>query len=267
MTYRYSVEPVAGFWVPSSWDSKPSVRLKMTPFASKLFKPAKPTETFQISQYGETLEHSTGHPGVDAWILSLRARRARATAQQAPTTRPRLGTAVTSGKKRFASFARLIPNSSSWKTSQVCLLSKIDTPVPFSETWPPAGMICDGIAYQRLTLAETIDVTVFGCLRKRPKDTPANQGNLFGKRVIERRIWPTPYASDVKTYRLKGKGQSTKNSLCSIMRREENGLLNPEFAEWLMGWPLGWTCTRKDRPALIENLKRTVTAHGGMLSR
>ena len=56
-------------------------------------------------------------------------------------------------------------------------------------------------------------------------------------------MWPTPYASDVRTYRLNAPGrQSHDRSLCSIMRREEQGHLCPDWVEgYLMGWPIGWT--------------------------
>ncbi len=56
------------------------------------------------------------------------------------------------------------------------------------------------------------------------------------------RVWPTPYASDVDTYRLNSPGrQSHDGSLCSIVRRETGGHLSPDWVEWLMGWPVGWT--------------------------
>ena len=61
------------------------------------------------------------------------------------------------------------------------------------------------------------------------------------------RIWPTPQASDnrdrghlgmpaIQRRQMKGKqiglGQSVSDT---------SGALNPEWVEWLMAWPLGWT--------------------------
>lgn len=56
--------------------------------------------------------------------------------------------------------------------------------------------------------------------------------------------WPMPTSSENK-YRLGGDSQQS-NSLGAITRREslnqgKNGQLNPDWVEWLMGWPIGWT--------------------------
>jgi DNA (cytosine-5)-methyltransferase 1 len=47
--------------------------------------------------------------------------------------------------------------------------------------------------------------------------------------------WPTPDASAHK-YRLSGNSQQS-NSLMALA----GGKLNPDWTEWLMGWPPGWT--------------------------
>jgi len=52
--------------------------------------------------------------------------------------------------------------------------------------------------------------------------------------VVGRRMWPTPDASPHK-YRLKGNSQQSK-SLNGI----HGGKLNPQWVEWLMGFPIGW---------------------------
>jgi hypothetical protein len=49
------------------------------------------------------------------------------------------------------------------------------------------------------------------------------------------RLWPTPDASPHK-YRLQGDSQASK-SLSALA----GGKLNPQWVEWLMGFPEGWT--------------------------
>jgi DNA (cytosine-5)-methyltransferase 1 len=49
------------------------------------------------------------------------------------------------------------------------------------------------------------------------------------------RLFPTPDASPHK-YRLQGNSQQSKS-----LNGLAGGKLNPEFSEWLMGFPLGWT--------------------------
>lgn len=48
-------------------------------------------------------------------------------------------------------------------------------------------------------------------------------------------MWPTPDASPQK-YRLRGDSQQSKS-----LNGLHGGKLNPEWVEWLMGWPIGWT--------------------------
>lgn len=53
------------------------------------------------------------------------------------------------------------------------------------------------------------------------------------------KMLPTPLASDHK-YRLQGNSQQS-NSLGALAARTGEGQLNPDWVEWLMGWPLLWT--------------------------
>jgi len=65
--------------------------------------------------------------------------------------------------------------------------------------------------------------------------------------VAKRGMWPTPRANnamaeDVSTIRERGvdKGRLEER----VAQHEEakgGGQLNPNWVEWLMGWPIGWT--------------------------
>ncbi len=64
--------------------------------------------------------------------------------------------------------------------------------------------------------------------------------------------WPTPIASEQK-YRLKGNSQQSKGLTSTVIQSHHSRpgqmeigtksqpVLNPQFVEWLMGWPIGWT--------------------------
>lgn len=58
--------------------------------------------------------------------------------------------------------------SQSWKTWQTCLLDLLTDPAggwaEFSETWPRAGLVLNGIAYRRQSSAPLTSVTAFGLL-------------------------------------------------------------------------------------------------------
>jgi DNA (cytosine-5)-methyltransferase 1 len=89
--------------------------------------------------------------------------------------------------------------------------------------------------------------------------TPTRKGNYNrpypGKKsgyglVTAVRMWPTPLKRDSRT--VKGAARSP-NSLgteplvteVALSEGLENGRLNPEWVEWLMGWPMGWTDASK----------------------
>jgi len=59
-------------------------------------------------------------------------------------------------------------------------------------------------------------------------------------------MWPTPTTRDHKGGRkpdtLKASGRGVTNSLNdAVTIRDQHGALNPEWVEWLMGFPVGWT--------------------------
>lgn len=81
-------------------------------------------------------------------------------------------------------------------------------------------------------------------------------------------LWPTPNANE-DGYRLKGYTQQSRG-LGSLARREAiaqglPGQLNPDWVEWLMGYPIGWTIN--GAPELIERGWEVDPAETGEISR
>jgi hypothetical protein len=71
--------------------------------------------------------------------------------------------------------------------------------------------------------------------------TGGNQGKSLRTDV---RMWPTPVARDYKGQGMSRERRETRepDNLCSWTKKHEgSGALNPEWVEWLMGFPLGWT--------------------------
>jgi hypothetical protein len=60
-------------------------------------------------------------------------------------------------------------------------------------------------------------------------------------------MWPTPQASDnrdignLSTPAIARRVEKGKQVILSMCVSSQNGRLNPEWVEWLMGWPLGHT--------------------------
>lgn len=115
----------------------------------------------------------------------------------------------------FASFDRA---ASFWRTSQACLAGISDE---FSEIWPRSGMTLDGIAYQHATSAHHTSAIGLGLL-------------------------PTP---TVRQGRNRTSGRSNPNSehhdgltlMDWIWLNVGRVKLKPNFTEWMMLWPEGWT--------------------------
>lgn len=126
------------------------------------------------------------------------------------------------------SFARFDRDSSSWKTPQCSLLEGLDK---YLETWPRWGTMRSGVCWERLTPEHLTSVTESGSL---PGDG---------------RLWMTPKASDgiFATPSTTGRTRRMSTHLGTQMKfsvPENGGRPNPDWIEWLMGWPIGWTASQ-----------------------
>jgi hypothetical protein len=157
------------------------------------------------------------------------------------------------GLKSAVSLASYDPATSSWRTSQRCL---VEGWTVFSETWPRSGLMRNGTAYQLPPLVPLTDETASGLW---PTPTLPNGGRTLhhvdewrgitpyhkGKKVQVDlaqavKMWPTPVARD---YRYPGRSrfERTGSKAGDCLPQAVGGALNPTWVEWLMGFPLGWT--------------------------
>lgn len=161
-----------------------------------------------------------------------------------------------SGVNTSEPFAHFDRATSSWRTSQVCLLT--NTWDVFSETWPRAGTMRNGIAYRQVPLAPLTDVTECGLLPTmrsghgavgalRKPEAVQRAGGHRGRIEDYVTLWPTP-ASNNGTGGCTGLagGSGNRKKLYAMLGEEEGKKLgcqslNPYWVEWLMGYPIGWT--------------------------
>ena len=143
-------------------------------------------------------------------------------------------------------------SSSSWRTSQVCLVvlasNQGDGLAEFSETWPPSGMMRNGKTYQRRPWALPIAENASG-LWPTPRKSMMPNSNAFiaaGKidsLVTMVRFWPTPTTcmskglSPASLTRKNGRDRSCDRLDHAVMALD-GGKLNPPWVEWLMGFPI-----------------------------
>ena len=163
-----------------------------------------------------------------------------------------------SSLKSAALLATWDQDSLSWKTSQRCLLEDWET---FSGHWPRSGTMRNGIAYRLRPLVPRISGTGFSLLPTPTVGDSKNARNATAKRKPGGKhnsgvtpcdyvtMWPTPRATDGNkgcrtiqgaTKELK-RGKNIDLTVAVVCQNGTSGKLNPEWVEWLMGFPAGWT--------------------------
>jgi hypothetical protein len=133
----------------------------------------------------------------------------------------------------------------------------------FSETWPRWGSMRNGASWARTTPALPTSESESGSWPT-PQAHDCHPGNparvgRFGTEHggqnlnDEVAMWPTPRASDGSKGGPNQRGSKGDLMLSSAVHQfstpcaEEakalgsGGQLNPDWTEWLMGWPIGWT--------------------------
>jgi hypothetical protein len=192
-------------------DGAVSVPSSETPMHGTYWSPDKTTEALHHSRSGMTFAPLTGTHGAALLTWYREVSLARTSARQGEG-RALQASAPGSGRTWPASWAKYDPAMSSWKTARYSPRGGL---TEFSGTWPRWGMMRAGECWA-LTTSE-----------------PPTEGSGYG-------LWPTPTASDaVKLCRPKTPSQ--RAMLRRDPRLEAGEKLNPEWVEWLMGWPLGWT--------------------------
>ena len=144
------------------------------------------------------------------------------------------------------------PDMFSWRTHLILFAGESK---PFSGPWPRLGMIQDGVFCPLPPLVPCTGETVGGdCL---PTPTVNTSKNCVSASQMERNSldlmnyvakYPTPKTNGF----CGGTGNYEQIFALTIPDEEKRsmasgcgGTLNPDWVEWLMGWPPGWTDPEK----------------------
>lgn len=146
-------------------------------------------------------------------------------------------------------FARYDPSTSLWKTCLDCLM---DRWVTYSDTWPRSATMVNMKCYRRRPLVPRTSAR--GCSLLPTPQATDSRSRIGGGVIVKNRIvrktgekysirlfdmaktgllenrYPTPVSRDWK-----GLGRDYQSGTLI------GGKLNPQFVEWLMGFPIGWT--------------------------
>ncbi len=223
MSWLFSQALVAEYSAATCWDGAPSAPLSVMPTQHKFWRNDKTMEPSQLSRFGLTCAALTEDRGEDllTWFRAdSRVRTYQLLGMVQESTEHDRGC----GSTWLESSARYDLASSSWRTHR-CLWEE---DLPWSSvTLPSWGMALNGYVYRHPIAERPMSATVSG-------------------------LYPTPRASmgphGVAWVRArKGEHRSNLEDYLAMLWLQEGnpevpGLNpNPEFLEWMMGWPIGWT--------------------------
>ncbi len=173
---------------------------------------------------------------------------------------------ATSGRKRLKSFAWYDRDTSCWRMWQGCLGR--DTLEPYSETWSKAGMMQNGVVYPQRKSEQTTNGNGSG-LWPTPTNSMMTIGDLNQARFAgnnpdrpsyqEANRLATPQSRDYRTGSKKRWEQGKKGIRSCNLNDQVGGKLNPDWVEWLMDVPLGWTSLEPlSKEAVADWLDKTL---------
>nr|DAL05350.1 MAG TPA: hypothetical protein [Caudoviricetes sp.] len=244
MSWLFSQALVAGYLVENYLGGEPCAQLNVMPMQHPFWHRDKTMESWSHSQFGLTCVVFPVIRGGELLTLFRGDFHAKTSHLQTEMQKEFLERGQGFGRKCSESFARLDPDTCSWKTPQLSLVEGLDV---YSETWPRSGSMQNGMCLVRTTSAPHIKETGYGYLPTPDASMatrgPSKEWNPNSKSQKDRNLntfvkfFPTPLASDYK--RSDCPSERIRKSPCLASR--VGGKPNPTWVEWLMGWPLGWT--------------------------
>jgi hypothetical protein len=213
MSWHYLPELAEGCSQADCSAGVPSARWRSSPSAGKCCCGVSGTVCSTCSRSGTTRELLTGDPGVERWISSLPDSRASLSAL--PESGAGKATNGTCGRRRREYWARWDRDSRCWKMFPALFETIISA--RSLETWQTSGLMRGGMLSRQRSAARPISGRGCGYL-------------------------PTPSARDWKSSNASVETmQRNARPLNEVVTGGHGGRLNPDWVEWLMGWPVGWT--------------------------
>ena len=148
------------------------------------------------------------------------------------------------GGKCTESLANYDPDSRSWKTSQTSFIPELNK---FAGRWPRSGMMRNGTLYPLPTSVRRTSANASGLWPTPTAHTAYDRNTKYCQGgtplTVAVKMWPTPTVSPGRNATSGRKPDSKHHSGTTLydIAYQEGGKLNPNWVEWLMGYPPGWT--------------------------
>lgn len=214
MSYTYLQEQGEESSADSFSDIPPYVLSRLNLTAEKSCCNGSEMESSHDSQYGMTFAHSMVDHGGDT-LISSRVDFLAKTYQPQEKAQASKVADQDSGEKWLGSLARYDHDLRSWKTAQCLLQGGLEE---YSETWPRWGMMLDGVCWGQTTLGLITSEIESGLL-----PTPRKQ--IQDRKILAR----DTYKHNLEEY------------LGIHMPHLIGSRIDPNYVEWMMAWPDGWT--------------------------
>jgi hypothetical protein len=225
------------------------------------------TDFSRLSRFGMTFKPLTDNRGEELLTLFRAAFHAQtfplqAEAQGLTESSPQCGITWRGW------LAKLDPDSYSWKTAQCSFIEDSDESL---QTFPVSGMTRDGLLWEQSMSAHRIKGIERGLWRTpdtggggtsgllKQGQNHRQNGQPIQIRLVDQvnnpRLWPTPVA---RMHKDGGNPSEYKRNEIPLAA-QAGGPLNPEWVEWLMGWPQEWTDLK---PLATDRFQKWQQQHG-----
>jgi hypothetical protein len=213
MSWLFSQALAAEYSAGTSLDGEQFAPLSVMPTPHRFWRNDKTIESSDLSRFGLTCAVLTESRGVELLMSYLADFHVRTSVQQEEAQELKVS-APAYGSTWQESSVKYDLALSSWKTHP-CLLEEV---LRWSSvTLPKLGMTASGAVFQQKNVARLIREIVYGW-----------SGEKFA----------TPQARDYRSGSLARWNDPRRSR---NLNDQVGGLLNPNWTEWLMGWPEGWT--------------------------
>ena len=269
MSWLFSQALVAEYSAGTSLDGVPCAQLNVMPTPHKFWRNDKTMEFSKLSQFGLTLQLLTVDHGAELLMSYLAVSRDKTSAQPVQVLVSRENEAGY-GPNSNALLAKYDPISSMWKTAQCSLFEDLELSL---ETWPNWGSMRNGESFQRqIPTLPTYENASGSWPTPNARDWKGPPGTACMERGGRQsslpaavRKWPTPCASASKgsspaSLTRKTGASRANDRIDHAVMASDGGQLNPEWVEWLMGWPIGWT---ELKPLAMAKFHEWQQQHGG----
>lgn len=260
MSWSFSQALVEEFWPTSYTGTESFAPSKSTPTVDLYLSTAKTTECSKLSRFGMMFELLAAGDGEEL----LKLFRADFPVKTSARQEMEQGCPVNnlhSGLRCFESYARWNPDTSSWKTSLPLFTEDLE---PFSGDFPKVGIMRHGKLYRLETVEHHTCGSDSGYSEKKWRTptasdatrggvvTNATQSGSLTQQVNTLMRCPTPTVNGNNNR--KGLSKNSGDGLATWVKNFTNlapngkdaqldgeGMLNPNWVEWLMGFPIHWT--------------------------